>query len=130
MRSFAALLGVGVVLLITSGCGPSDGIPTYPVTGTVTFAGQPVEVGTIVFDPVDQVSPSAMGGIQDGQITANVPAGEMIIRITAVRLLDIRDQYGERITESYIPGQYNKKSKLRETVSPDAENHFVFDLNK
>lgn len=126
-RLGVVLVVLGVVLL--QGCGGSNTITTYPVTGSVTFAGKPIEDGSIVFDPADGKGTSAMGGIVNGQFTAEVPAGEKIIRISAVRTTEEKDQYGEPVTESYVPDKYNIDSALKKTVKPDGENKFDFNLD-
>lgn len=122
-----ALFISGVVSL--QGCGKSDQIPTYSVTGSVTMGGQPIEKGSIVFDPVDGRGTAAMGGIENGQFTAQVPAGEKILRISAVRTTNEKDQYGELITESYIPAKYNLESEIKKTVKPNEENKFDLALD-
>ncbi|QDU78279.1 hypothetical protein Pan97_53640 [Bremerella volcania] len=127
--SIAAFLFVAFAISLP-GCTASEEHPKYPVTGTVTYAGQPIETGTIVFDPVDGEGPSAMGGIENGVITAEVSAGEKIVRISAVRTLEKKDQYGAPITESYIPDKYNGTSDLRETITSDEKNELVIDLKK
>ncbi len=113
---------VGVISL--QSCSKSDGVPKYPVTGSVTMGGKPIEKGSIVFDPVDGHGASAMGGIENGQFTAEVPPGEKILRISAVRTTAEKDQYGSLITESYIPAKYNLESQIRKTVTPSEENKF------
>jgi len=48
----AALVGLG--LLAVAGCGDDSGIARrYAVSGKVSYKGQPVEKGTIVFEPSD-----------------------------------------------------------------------------
>lgn len=111
------------------GCGEAKD-PVYKVTGKVTYDGTPIENGSIVFDPADGKGVSAMAGITNGEISGEVPEGEKILRINATRTLDKQDQYGEPITESYIPEKYNLKSDLKETVSSSGENNFVIDLKK
>jgi hypothetical protein len=81
-----ALVVLGIISL--QGCSQSDGPATYPVTGSVTMGGKPIEKGSIVFDPADGQGTSAMGGIENGQFTAEVPPGEKILRINAVRTTD------------------------------------------
>ena len=71
-----------------------------------------------------------MGDIKNGTITAEVSAGEKIVRVSAVRTLDKKDQYGEAITESYIPDKHNGMSKLQETIKADDTNNLVIDLDK
>ncbi|PHR92740.1 MAG: hypothetical protein COA78_33295 [Blastopirellula sp.] len=127
MFKFSLLL---VGLLLLQGCSSSDEATTYPVTGTVTFNGEPVSEGSIVFDPADGQGPSAMGGITNGQITAQVPPGEKIVRISAVKTLDKKDEYGEAITESLISDKFNTNSKLTASVSDSGENALTFELKE
>lgn len=124
----------GIALVVTAvlslqGCGGSGGPTTYTVTGSVTLGGSPIEEGSIVFDPADGQGTSAMGGIKNGQFTAKVPEGEKIIRISAVRTTNQIDQYGEPVTESYIPAKYNTESEIRKTVSADGPNKFDLELD-
>ncbi len=128
MRSLIFGLLACFIIMATLGCNASDGPRKYPVTGTVTYAGEPIESGSVVFDPVDGEGPSAMGGIENGVLSAEVTAGEKVLRISAVRTLDKKDQYGEAITESYIPAKYNGDSQIRETISADGENKLAIDL--
>ncbi len=63
----AVLVASGV--LIVAGCGGDDsGLPQrHPVSGTVTYKGEPVESGTIVFEPSDfNKGRVASGTIKDG----------------------------------------------------------------
>jgi hypothetical protein len=125
-------LGVIFMLLVViglQGCGGSDKAPTYTVTGTVTYGGTPIEAGSIVFDPVDGQGQAAMGGIVNGQFTAEVQAGKKVIRISAVRKTGEKDQYGEFITESYIPEKYGPESVIERTVERNDENTFDFALD-
>ncbi len=120
-----------VMLLICWGCG-RGGLVT--VEGKVTWQDQPVEEGTIVFDPADGQGPSAGGKIQNGQYQlagdSAVPPGEKIVRISATRKTGRKVEAGppsppgtlvEEI-ESYIPPEYNTQSKLRCTI-PSARTH-------
>ena len=47
-------IGLGLLPVAAIGCGEDDGIgQRYPVSGTVTYQGQPVPRATITFTPVD-----------------------------------------------------------------------------
>jgi hypothetical protein len=85
MRTMLSIALVATYVLSLTGCGGSGGPTTYSVTGSVSLGGSPIEEGSIVFDPADGRGGSAMGGIKNGQFTAKVPAGEKILRISAVR---------------------------------------------
>jgi hypothetical protein len=117
-----ALVVLGIVSL--QSCNKAKQNPTHLVTGSVTLGGKPIEKGSIVFDPVDGHGASAMGGIENGKFTAKVPAGEKILRISAVRTTDQKDQYGSFISESYIPAKYDRESQIKKTVEPNDKNKF------
>ena len=127
-RRFGVSL-VALAVLLLQGCGGSDETATYPVTGSVSLAGKPIEEGCIVFDPVDGQGGSAMGSIENGKFTAEVPAGEKILRINADQETEQKDEYGELITISLIPDKYDSESELRRTVTPTDENNFDLALD-
>ena len=129
MRLCLKLCVLSLTLAVLHGCGGSDEIEKFQVTGTVTYQGKPIEKGSITFDPADNQGISAMGGIENGQYTAEVPPGEKIIRISAVRVTDEKDEYGEAITETYIPAKWNQDSQLKKTVKPGEENKFDLALD-
>ena len=48
------LTGAALVVFVLQGCGSGETartVPTVPVTGSVTYAGKPVEGATVVFSP-------------------------------------------------------------------------------
>lgn len=57
---------------VTSGCSGAGGTSfdnLVPVSGTVTFNGEPLEQGFVSFAPVDPQGQSATGKIADGKFT-------------------------------------------------------------
>lgn len=57
-----------MIFPLMAGCG-GDGLERYPISGTVTFKGQKVEYGTIVFEPeasVGTIAPSGYARIENG----------------------------------------------------------------
>lgn len=123
-------LGLVVVWLGTfSGCGGTD---LATVEGNVTFDGQPVEQGTIAFEPADGLGPVTGGTIENGKYRlagqAGVPPGKKTVRISAVRKTGRQVEAGspappgtmvEEI-EPYIPAGYNQNSTLTCEVSAGA----------
>tara|TARA_R110002111_G_scaffold261826_1_gene335769 strand:+ start:27062 stop:27520 length:459 start_codon:yes stop_codon:yes gene_type:complete len=142
------------ILLMTIGCtacsGPTedkwtkDRPKTYPVTGTVTFEGKPLEAATIVFQSTGGTPQAAVGRSDkeghfqlrtfadgDGAI-----AGEHNVTITCIKTEGPPE--GANLDEidiviketSLIPKQYGdvKKSGLTATVTPDQNNQVTFDL--
>ncbi len=59
------LAGLGLVLVL--GCGDDSGLgKRYPVSGTVTYKGQPLEKGDITFRPAQAAGRAAHGTISGG----------------------------------------------------------------
>lgn len=64
------MLIVGVVALIgvRYGCGPDDGLTLARVRGKVTFKGEPLRLGSVMFQPDDPKrtgGPTSLGPIRD-----------------------------------------------------------------
>jgi hypothetical protein len=66
-----AVVSLGVALPVVAailGCGDSSGLAKrYPVSGTVTYQGKPLERGTISFVPADGKGRAAGGTITEGR---------------------------------------------------------------
>lgn len=127
---------------VCAGCGKS---PTT-VQGTVTFDGQPVANGSIVFEPADGAGPTAGGQIVQGKYQlADVAPGDKIVRITAIRETGRQVDSGLQTAgtatgpsapgqavdevEQFIPAIYNQDSTLTCEVVVGANQH-DFDLNQ
>jgi len=71
-RVVGMALGVAATAVIL-GCGDDSGLPTrYKVSGKVTYKGQPVPKGTVVFEPTNPPMPQgrvANGSIENGSYT-------------------------------------------------------------
>src|SRR5947207_14366077 len=63
--------GVGLLLLVGSGCGPH----TEPASGTVTWKGQPLDQGTMEFVPVGGEGLPVGALIHDGRYEVPRPPG-------------------------------------------------------
>lgn len=124
-----------VVLALGAGCGRER----FPVRGTVTFDGKPVEEGTISLEPADGQGPTTGGRIVDGKyelLGAAAPkAGKKIVRIFAARktgrqvevpAVDTPTMVDE--LERYIPEIYNTQSTLSCEVSSQGTNRIDFHL--
>lgn len=123
------LVCVAACLLFITGCGGAQDAPsTVKVEGTVTFDGEPLSEGSIVFDPTDGKGGSSAGGIENGKFTFDSQLGQKKVLISASRETGKKDQYEEPITESYIPANYNSQTTLTADVKADGENKFTFEL--
>ncbi|MFN3152689.1 hypothetical protein [Bremerella sp.] len=94
----------------------------HVVQGTVTFDGQPIEAGRILFRQTEG----------DGSYKLEVKEGPSEIAITASRLIpgkfDNSNGTPEQMGEMYIPAKYNQKTELNALVTSGGQNQFVFDL--
>jgi hypothetical protein len=83
MRVHIAL--TALILVAAAGCSGNDFPETYPVTGTVTYRGSPVEGATVILVPSDPALRSASGVTDaEGKFSVatyfdprNQPAGAM-----------------------------------------------------
>ncbi len=137
MRLICALLFFGVI----AGCGSKgyDGEKRFPLSGTITFNGEPVDGGVIRFigeSGTDKERPAGgviTGGkyeIPEGQ---GVNAGTYQVEVrwskpTGKQIKDSGDT-GEMIdvTEQVIPSKFNEVTELRAEVSGTSTT-FDFDL--
>ena len=86
----AARIACGVVaLLMLAGCGRDDGPQRFALSGSVTFGGQPLPAGAIVFEPDTSrgnQGPGAVTSIRDGHYATEPGKGTVggphIARIT------------------------------------------------
>ena len=122
------LLPLLLAQLFATGCGPSGPV-TYPVRGTVTFDGEPVKEGDILFIPDDAALAPEGGKIADGTFQMVSKPGTCQVKITA---LDINEDTewisGSPIASNFIPAWYNDETTLSVEVEPNSRNDFQFQL--
>ena len=134
-RVLPRILAAIVVAAICPGC--SDG--RYPVQGAVTFNGEPVDEGTISFEPVDGNGPTTGGSIVAGkyELLENAAAfpGKKTVRISAVRKTGrkvVNEFSASRAmideVQRYIPDIYNTNSTLSCEVTANGPNQIDFHL--
>ncbi|QDV14610.1 hypothetical protein CA51_45180 [Rosistilla oblonga] len=126
-----ALLPVALLTLASIGCG-SSGPAMSQVSGKVTFDGEPVTTGHVIFRANDGKTISAAGPIVDGSFDFESMPGEKTVLITATRPVPGKfdeSNPGEKIqiTEQFIPENYNSKSELSVVVTEE-DGTFDFDL--
>jgi hypothetical protein len=123
----ARLILIGIFLTLV-GCG-REGPERVPLSGTVTFRGEPVEKGRIYFFPAEgTMAPMSGGHIAQGRYVVEhkggVPVGTHRVEIVGFRpdpryahlaqeTSDVEDELPE---EQYIPEKYNKSSELQLTI--------------
>ncbi len=126
-------LTVGIVttglLLTLAGCGES-GPKKYPVSGTVTFDGQELPEGDIIFFPESKAVGPEATKIKDGKYSLKVHQGNNRVEIRATRPVPgKKGPMGEQAIEDYIPDKFNNKSTLAADVGEGKVEH-NFDLKK
>lgn len=118
-------------LAVSLGCSGPSGPPTYPVSGEVTFNGEPVATGTILFEPFqsDGTLP-ASGQIIDGKFNFEIEKGDKKVKVFADREVGDPDPVmGARRRENYIPAKYNDRTELFAEVTTDGtKNTYSYPL--
>jgi hypothetical protein len=111
-------------LLLLTGCG--DGRRT--VEGTVTFDGQPLAKGTILFVKTDGELVREGGVITDGAFHCVLPDGNYKIEINAQRVSGkITAEFMGKMeeldkTEEMIPERYNAATELTAQIKPGMDH--------
>lgn len=131
MRTSLALFAC--LILGSLGCSSNTSAPDmHVVQGTVTFDGQPIEAGRILFRQTEGDGRAYSTEIVDGSYKLEVKEGPSEIAITASRLIpgkfDNSNGTPEQMGEMYIPAKYNQKTELNALVTSGGQNQFVFDL--
>jgi hypothetical protein len=118
------LMMLAAILATTmlSGCGGSSGLDTHPVSGNVTFDGQPVQEGRIQFRAVGGDQRAFSGEIKNGLYVLEALAGKASVEIVASRLVPGKfdeSNPGEKVPvgEMYIPARYNSQTELTADVT-------------
>lgn len=121
---FACVMGGWLAIVGCSSSGPK----TYEVSGNVTFNGQPVSEGAIMFLPADKSINPQGGIIKDGAYKLRAEAGSYSVQITATRPVPgKKGPMGEDAVEQYIPANYNEQTTLNAEVKA-SENQLDFPL--
>jgi len=112
----ASLLAV-IFGVVQPGC--NQGPATGTVTGDVTFDGQPVKDGHVLFTPLDGNAQTGGGSIRDGKFTAEkVPVGKMKVELHGNKVVGKRKAYDtpespwEDDVAELLPSKYNFQSDL------------------
>lgn len=146
-RSYLRLcLGCAVSLLVLGaiGCGSGNPLGRKAVSGRVTLDDQPLEQGSISFEPETKEK----GGVRSGATIAageyamtadkGLPPGKYIVRIYASEGAapapgaspggELPAPGSQLPGKSLIPPQYNVKSDLVREVTAGGDNRFDFQL--
>ena len=108
---------------LVPGCGDPDGPKLNAVTGAVTFDGEPVKEGRILFRQLGAGGRSYSGLIVNGSYEVKAEAGPVAVEVTASRLIpgkmDRSNPVPEPAGEMYIPKRYSgPATTLKAEVKP------------
>lgn len=96
MRQSFLLIVCGALVL--TGCGKQGSIKTYPVSGTVTYNGKPVDQANVVYVPANPDSPRVSGTtdadgkfavttfVSSSEILRGAPANEYKVLVTKMKV--------------------------------------------
>ena len=129
MRSAPASFVVVAAGLVALGCGPRDA--RVECSGTVTYAGKPVEEGSIGFFPLAGGGRSEGAVITAGRYTARVQPGRHRVEIRGSRPLagkPIVSDMPSGIREDYIPKEFNDASTLEAEIPATGPHELPFEL--
>ncbi|MBA2115758.1 hypothetical protein [Bremerella alba] len=135
IESVVLMLCVSVSTLFLSGCGGAvDPLNRQAISGEVTLNDQPLDTGSISFDPQDRDQGRPGGAtILDGKFSVEsergLPPGTYTVRInSADATAEAAGEPGEsrRLAKERIPTQWNSKSDQTITVVDGEDNSFQF----
>jgi hypothetical protein len=130
VRRFFSLLVLVVLSCTIAGCGPT-GPKLYPVKGTVTWNGEPLPEGDIIFTPATPGDVEDAGKVVGGKFAFEARPGAKKVKITANRSEGPVDpQMGLAPRVQYIPPKYSsaEKTTLTAEVTETGKNEFEFTL--
>lgn len=130
-------LPAALAALAFLGCGSGGELELAPVTGTVTYQGDPLGHGEVVFTPEQGTAgPQSVGKIDSGgsyrMRTASgdgAPLGKHLVTVHCRRPLTPEEQRNLVIPESLIPEEYSRQdeSPLRFKVQ-EGRNEYPIEL--
>jgi hypothetical protein len=131
----AVIFGLLTAVIASCGCGGSDS-QRVVLTGAVTYQGEPVANGTVLFAPCDGTTgPSIVAKIVDGRYRTDSQGG-LASGNYRVEILGYRKGAGDRQSpgpapqvgppahanapQQYLPEKYNVKTQLKTKVDAGA----------
>ncbi len=136
IQVIALMLLVGAGTFSIAGCGgPSDPLNRQAIRGEVTLKNQPLDNGSISFDPQDRENGRSGGAtITDGKFVIDqkrgLPPGTYTVRVNSAD--SQTEEVGEpgesrrQLPKERIPASWNTKSDQTISVVDGEENSFQF----
>jgi hypothetical protein len=128
MNRFGSVVLCVTVGFLGLGCN-RDG--KTPVEGTVTWNGDPVATGHIIFAPTDtSVVPDA-STIENGKFQFRATPGSKKVEIFSERAVGKPDPIMKtQVKQQFIPIRYNEKTELTAEIEMGKDNVLTFDLKE
>jgi len=126
MVSLCRLATAVALIFLASGCDSST--KGTPVGGTVTWRGEPLQEGSISFDPADAGGHPEGADIRNGVYTLNLRPGKYTVKIRATRQAGFDKAINAPRFEQYLPAQYNDKTTLTADIPSGGNPALAFAL--
>ncbi len=129
------------LLVLCIGCGTDKGPATVPVSGVVTWKGEPVEGALVVFLPENASGESMLGAQAETDSAGNFAiqtytgGGDMkdgiqpgVYKVTVTKLEVVQDM--RRRPKNLLPPKYAevRTTDLQATVTESGDQSFAFEL--
>jgi hypothetical protein len=135
LRTFFAI-GTGMALLaVLGGCQGEEQVG-FPVSGAITLHGQPLDHGTIQFEPLEGQETSSGAVIENGRY--EIPAerglgvGNYAVRISSgepgTAAEDAAPGESGPLAKERIPASFNVQTDVKVQVKKDTANAFDFQI--
>ena len=125
---------IGCLAIALEGCSKKD--EQFEIRGHVTYQGQPIAEGKILFMPNDESQPQAIAKIVNGEYTTASPGGVFVgeykVQIFGYRgtgkVQDLGELYGTQEQQvQYLPAKFNRETELTVDISSE-EAEYDFEL--
>lgn len=124
----------GLLLLLPVGCADPN---MAMVHGVVTVDGEPAEMGSITFIPVDGMGSTTGGIIEDGKYSVESSIGTMKVQIRVSKVVGQQKIYNtadspiQDILAEVLPEEFNDHTELTlAIVSGDNEKNYDLEAKK
>ena len=118
-----ALMCMWILLPLVAGCGSSESV----VSGSVTYDGQAVQKGSILFQPLDGEGSSCGGPIVDGHYEIETTPGKKVVQVVAVKAVIYARRSPEEelrlAQEAAARGDASGVIDRADLIAPDAEGN-------
>ena len=119
---------VVLLLALVPGCGGADA--PVPVRGSVTWNGDPLPKGKILFLPEDPAVAPDAGDVVNGTFALKVRPGKKRVQLFANRPGPYDPAEKAATQEQYLPARYNTETRLAADVRPGGDNTFDYPLTE